>query len=346
MTDRLISASFKMKHFTRHGAWALLGLSAITLASCAGKPIQSEALVKTQPAEQAMVMPPPAGPAIVNIVERRFNNAVSQDIHLATSASTPGQNLFKIQLIGMESAIRHGDNSLGASSITDAKISAEMRAALPRTRMVKSQFYVQNNYGPFGYAFGRGAGTDLCLYAWQQIRSDKGTISPLANYGVIQLRLRLCEAGATETRLLSTMYNFTITAAVDDLGWNPYGNPRGLNPDIGSNGAPIYPRPTASEPIVQTLPPRRADVPVRRTPARPARQISPPVTPVYPAEPDIRRPIVPAPTGAGYTMPAGNPVVRTTMPSAADPSATPVQRVTVPSPSCSMTTDGADIVCR
>ncbi len=343
MTDRLTIIPFK-KWFIRSGAATALCLATLALAGCGGRPIQSEAFVKNLPAEQAMVMPPPAGPSIVSIIERRFDNAISQDIHLATSATTPGQNLFKVQLFGTESAFSQTDNNLRMSSITEGKIASEMRASLPRVRMAKSQFYVQNNYGPFGYAFGRGSGTDLCLFAWQQIRSRTATMSPLANYGVIQIRLRMCEAGGTEAKLLSTMYNFTITAGVDAAGWNPYGASRALNPAVGGTGAPIYPRPTSSEPIVQTLPPRRAEAPVRR-PARQVRPVAAPVS-VGPVEPDIQRPIVPAPSGPGYAVPAGNPVGRSALPSSSGVNPNPVQRVTVPSPSCTMTTDGADVVCR
>lgn len=326
---------------------ALVGLAALTLAGCGGKPIQSEPFIKNVPPEQAMIMPPPGGPSVVSIIERRFNNAISQDIHLATDASTPGQNMLKVQLFGTESAYRHADNSLGMSSITEGRISSEMRQSLPRIAMAKSQFYVQNAYGPFGYAFGRGRGADLCLYAWQQIRTrDQGT--PFANYGVIQIRLRTCEANATEAKLLSVMYNFTINASVDALGWNPYGANREFNSAVGTTGAPIYPRPASSEPIVQTLPPRQTTsyaprVQVRR--AQPAPQAVAPQAVAPQLEP--RGPRVPSPFGSGYSAPTGQPsagdAARTSSSGTSVPAA---QRVTVPSPSCTMATDGADVVCR
>ncbi|MBW9090113.1 cellulose biosynthesis protein BcsN [Rhizobium wenxiniae] len=327
---------------------ALVGLAALTLAGCGGKPIQSEPFIKNVPPEQAMIMPPPGGPSVVSIIERRFNNAISQDIHLATDASTPGQNMLKVQLFGTESAYRHADNSLGMSSITEGRISSEMRQSLPRVAMAKSQFYVQNAYGPFGYAFGRGRGSDLCLYAWQQIRTrDQGT--PFANYGVIQIRLRTCEANATEAKLLSVMYNFTINASVDALGWNPYGSNREFNSAVGTTGAPIYPRPASSEPIVQTLPPRQTTsyaprVQVRRV--QPAPQAVAP-QPVAPPQLEPRGPRVPSPFGSGYSavtgQPSGGDAARASSSGASVPAA---QRVAVPSPSCTMATDGADVVCR
>lgn len=347
MTDRHSIHMRSTWQGIRPGLTALLGIASLTLVGCGGKPIQSEAFIKNVPAEQAMVMPPPAGPGIVSIIERRFNNAISQDIHLVTDASTPGQNMLKVQLFGTESAFRHADNSLGVSSITDGKIASEMRQSLPRVAMSKSQFYVQNAYGPFGYAFGRGRGSDLCLYAWQQIRTrDQGT--PFANYGVIQIRLRTCEANATEAKLLAVMYNFTINAAVDALGWNPYGANREFNSAVGTTGAPIYPRPASSEPIVQTLPPRQTvsyapRVQVRRV--QPAPQ--PVAQPVVQPQIEPRGPRVPSPTGSGYSSVTGSPSGGGITPTSSSGTTVPAaQRVTVPSPTCSMASDGADVVCR
>lgn len=347
MTDRHSIHMRSTRRSIRPGLAALLGIASLTLVGCGGKPIQSEAFIKNVPAEQAMVMPPPAGPGIVSIIERRFNNAISQDIHLVTDASTPGQNMLKVQLFGTESAFRHADNSLGMSSITESKISSEMRQSLPRVAMSKSQFYVQNAYGPFGYAFGRGRGSDLCLYAWQQIRTrNQGT--PFANYGVIQIRLRTCEANATETKLLSVMYNFTINASVDALGWNPYGANRQFNSAVGTTGAPIYPRPASSEPIVQTLPPRQTvsyapRVQVRR--AQPAPQ--PVAQPVVQPQLEPRGPRVPSPTGSGYSSVTGRTSDGDITPNSSSGTAVPAaQRVTVPSPTCSIASDGADVVCR
>jgi hypothetical protein len=370
MTDRLISNTSRDRRLIRPALATLLVLASLTLAGCGGKPIQPEAFVKSAEPEQAIVMPPPAGPAVVNVIERRFDNAISQDIYLANAASTPGQNLIKVQMFGTESTFSQGDNGLGVHSITDGRIAAEMRKALPRVPMARSQFYVQNAYGPFGYAFGRGSGADLCFYAWQQIRSRPQSMSPVANYGVIQIRVRTCEANATEAKLLSLMYNFTITASVDAPGWNPYGASRGLNPAIGATGAPIYPRASSPEPIVQTLPPRPAASAaaqrsrVRRVQPAPARPV---VTPQV-TEPEFspERPRVPAPSGAGSVSgyPSGNlsgslagnlagtnrPAPGHSMPASAAAAAAPTapagQRVNVPSPSCTTTTSGTGVACR
>lgn len=299
MADRHFNISPKARPKGRGRLLLSLALLPIALSGCAGQPIPTGQTARTVTADQAMVMPPPAGPSIVSVIERRYDNAVEQEIHLATSAQTPGQNLIKAQFFGTARPFQMSSNGLSSTPLSEAGINREIRNALPTVRMARSQFYVQNNYGPFGYAFGRGPGTDLCMFAWQQVRSPTGTISPLANWGSIQIRVRVCEAGASEQRLLGLMYNFTITEAVDAPGWNPYGEPNPVSPTLGTAGAPIYPRAQANEPVAMPQPqattrqPRPAAVryraPVRR--AAPVAQPEPP--PLLQPTPDMPR--VPSP---------------------------------------------------
>ncbi|WP_172745439.1 cellulose biosynthesis protein BcsN [Neorhizobium galegae] len=318
-------------------------------AGCAGQPVQMGTFAKNLPAEQAMVLPPPAGPGIVSVIERRYDNAVDQDILLYTSALTPGQNLLKAQFFGTANPFKLSDNKLTSTPVTEAGIASEMRRALPGVRMVRSSFFVQNNYGPFGYAFGRGAGNDLCMYGWQQVRSPSGTISPLANHGSIQIRARICEADATEQKLLAFMYNYTITGAVDNGGWNPYGEPQPVSPSLGGVGSPIYPRPTSAEAIVPVLPQRTSAVYTRSGPA-PVAQSTPPAATatVPPAAPvvSVPRPVM-TQTATGRSPVAAEPSV-SRAPLVPSPSGLAQQtgRVSVPSPSCTNVTSGAAYACR
>lgn len=55
----------------------------------------------------AMIVPPPGGPAIVNVVSTTFSNAVRQDLSLATQARSIGEN--KITIVKFVSA--GGDGS-------------------------------------------------------------------------------------------------------------------------------------------------------------------------------------------------------------------------------------------
>jgi hypothetical protein len=213
------------------------------LAGCGARDgVRLSDTATTVPDETAFALPGPGGPAIVNIVERSFSNATQQDIFLFTSASTPGQNVMRVQLYGPVGSKFDGTKSLGYSSVRASEIAKEMRRELPGVALRQSPIYLQNNYGPFSYAYGRGQGNDACLYAWQQIRSPEDARTAFQNRGTIQVRLRLCEENASEEKLLSTMYGYTIRGAFNAAGWNPYGEPPSVEPTLGRTGNPIYPK--------------------------------------------------------------------------------------------------------
>ena len=230
-------------HQIRSRCRAALGLFALGfLASCAGNLTPYGSSVRNLMPEEAVIMTPPGGPAIISVLEKQFANATEQQIMLRTDARTPGQNAIRAVFFGTRNYSRMNGNNLSYQSITDRRIDQEMREELPGIRMVRSPYYVQNNYGPFGYAFGRGSGSDLCLYGWQQIRPGRDSLAAAGQAGTIQIRLRFCEAGASEDDLLGIMYGFTVAATVDAYGWNPYGEQAGPPPLLGETGAPTYPR--------------------------------------------------------------------------------------------------------
>lgn len=174
---------------------AILGLLLVGCAAREGvRTMSGAALV---PTENALILPPPGGPAVLNVVERRFANSIAQDVFLHTSASTPGQNFLKAQFFGpMETVF--GQQSSAYLPVRSSQMMREARRAVPGAALTQSPYFLQNSYGPFGYAFGRGRGDDACLYAWQQIRPPQHRRSPLQNHGTIQVRVRYCAAGATE----------------------------------------------------------------------------------------------------------------------------------------------------
>ncbi|KQY27222.1 hypothetical protein ASD31_00030 [Rhizobium sp. Root482] len=255
------------------------------------------------PDETALALPPPGGPGIVNIVERRFSNAVQQDIYLFTSAATPGQNVMRVQLFGPVGLEYDGRTSLAYSSIRASEIGRETRRELPGMRLVQSPLYLQNNYGPFSYAYGRGRGDDACFYAWQQIRSREEARTTFQNRGTIQVRLRLCEAGASEEKLLRNMYGYTIRAGFDTAGWNPYGAAPGVDPALGRTGNPIYPGGGDLQPAPARAVEKADDRPVlrQRRPTRvvekpaPSAQATPDETIPLPTTTDMDAVVVPSP---------------------------------------------------
>lgn len=196
-------------------------------------------LMSEVPATRAIVVPPPGGPSIVAVLQRNFQNGVSQEIALATASLISGQNAFYVSLASGTSPHSEIDDVLNPPPLTQDRIQKEMEDRLPGIEMQTSLVYVQNKYGPFGFATGRSSRGDTCLYAWQRIEPNEPAI--LVPGGVISIRLRLCDAAATPEQLLRSMYGFTISAYSMSGSWNPYGSPPPVPAQLGEIDAPIYP---------------------------------------------------------------------------------------------------------
>ncbi|MEZ2128557.1 MULTISPECIES: cellulose biosynthesis protein BcsN [unclassified Sinorhizobium] len=257
--------------------------------------VRSPQSTQTVPSENALAFPPPGGPSIVSVIERRYDNGVEQDISLFTSAATPGQNALRIKFLGASGSQPNGVGAASFVTIKDSTINREIRRELPRVVMARSPLFLQNNYGPFGYASGRSRLGDTCIYAWQQIRSSQNAQTAVRNFGMIQVRLRLCDAVATERQLLAVMYGYTITGSFNGEIWNPYGSVAGADPGLGRTGNPIYPYeadPTHRPPPIGYEPARiivrpasAPPVPTRRTAPVP-RTLPSPTGPIVPPPPD------------------------------------------------------------
>jgi hypothetical protein len=188
--------------------------------------------------EKAMVMPPPGGPAIVGVVQKNYKNGLEQTLSLATSSSVPGQNYIKVAFVGGRG---EGNSQQSYRPLRAAALQQEIARAAPGVRLSRSPTFLQNSYGPFGYAFGHGRSGDACLYGWQQIRSGSQNRGTPTNLGMIQVRLRLCDNRVTDEELLSVLYGYTITGSFDGQLWNPFGRPTAIDARIGKSGQPIYP---------------------------------------------------------------------------------------------------------
>ncbi|QFU15295.1 cellulose biosynthesis protein BcsN [Microvirga thermotolerans] len=222
---------------------AFKALSIAIPAVLAGCSTQSELRFATPmtevPASKALILPPPGGPAVVAVLQRTYRNGVSQEIALSTASAAVGQNAFYVSLVNDLEVPSENDDVLKIRPISPDRIQSEMDERVPGVDMRTSLFYVQNKYGPFGFATGRSAAGDVCLYAWQRIEPNKPAI--LTPGGIVSVRLRLCDADATEEQLLRTMYAFTISAYYSSVGWNPYGEPPPVPPHLGGLDAPLFP---------------------------------------------------------------------------------------------------------
>jgi hypothetical protein len=295
-------------HGASHGRIVRLTLAApllaVMLGACASTrdlPPQEARIVAPI---DAMIIPPPGGPGIVNVVSTTFPNAVKQDISLATQARSTGENKISIiQFVG-----KGGDGSdpaLRDIPFTQVNLTEEALTAWPNSGMAVSPYYVQNDYGPFGYAIGRPANGDACIYAWQRIEPSLKPSGAIER-GAITVRLQLCERGASEQKLVEVMYRLRLNSSVHA--------PRGAPPAIGRIAIPI--RPVGAEGFANVI-----DIPPAAVAApRPAAQVqlaAPAPVPVVMA-PRPGAPIVPSPGGTSGS--SGSSVPR------------PSSSVVVPSP--------------
>ncbi|TYR30638.1 cellulose biosynthesis protein BcsN [Mesorhizobium microcysteis] len=278
------------KHPARQLMPALFGL---LLVACAQTDTQLErsSLARGVAAQEAIALLPPGGPSIAGIVERRYSNAIQQDIALTTRSAVSGQNLLRVQIFGPVGR-EGGETPLVDRRLHDAELRREMRAQFPGVAMQRSPLYTQNGYGPFGYATGT-SGADLCLYAWQRIAGSRNG-APFGNLGTVQVRLRICQAGASERGLLALMYGYTINASFGGENWNPYGTPQAADPRLGSPGQVIVPGSSTGFDTMLDAPAPPREQAVRRVAAPPPQA---PVRPVLPAPPP-GAPLIPPPPAA------------------------------------------------
>lgn len=235
--------SAAIRFFGRGGVFRvsslLAALVAAVLGGCAARPGTGVAtLSSTVPATSALVLPAPGTLSIVSVIQRQYTNAIEQQIALSTSASSSGQNFISIQAFGPAETVAMSGGALSFKPVRHSAIQAEIRRHFPDGRLTISSNFVRNTYGPFGYAFGPGAGNDGCLYGWQQIRSDEADRNLMNSLGMLQIRLRVCQAGASEKQLVELMYGYTIVGGFTGATWNPYGTPAAVDAGVGG-GKPL-----------------------------------------------------------------------------------------------------------
>lgn len=304
----------------------LVALGAAVLGGCAAKPGAGVAtLSSTVTAANALVLPAPGTLSIVSVIQRQYTNAIEQQIALSTSASTSGQNFISIQAFGPAETVAMPAGGLAFKPVRHSAIQAEIRSYVPGGRLTISSNFVRNTYGPFGYAYGPGAGDDGCLYGWQQIRSDEADRNLLNSFGMLQIRLRICQAGAGEKELVELMYGYTITGGFSGATWNPYGTPAAVDPEIGG-GKPLR---------VAIEEPRRAVVSVETVEKAPVIRRGAETRPVARRTEQVVAKDVVAKDVVVVPSPSGGMASTTTMTGVGD------DAIVVPSPACVTSASGS-----
>ncbi|MCB4771914.1 cellulose biosynthesis protein BcsN [Ancylobacter sp. Lp-2] len=255
---------------------------------------------------QALVLPEPgAAPRVLSVLQTAYSNAIMQEIILETNSSARGQNAFHVTFFGPVERVRAGSYSRSDDFLNEEALEEEMEKQLPGVTMHTSNYFVQNRYGPFNYAMGRGGAGEICMYAWQRIQSRVPVYRLVRDSGVLSVRLRLCQKGASEQDLLRVMYRYSINGYFLPRGWQPYGRPMGEPEGLGRIGGPLaYPTGVQGNGTVLDgwMGPEPAAAPAPRATARRyGSRVEQP-------EP-VEQPSAYDPVTDGYTPAAGYPVV-------------------------------------
>ncbi|GAB4072204.1 cellulose biosynthesis protein BcsN [Ancylobacter sonchi] len=254
---------------------------------------------------EALVLPEPgAAPRVLSVLQTAYSNAISQEIILETNSSARGQNAFHVTFFGPVEHVRAGGYSRSDDFLNEEALEEEMEKQLPGVNMHTSNYFVQNRYGPFNYAMGRGGAGEICMYAWQRIQSRVPVYRLVRDRGVLSVRLRLCQKGATEQDLLRVMYRYSINGYFLPRGWQPYGRPMGEPEGIGRIGGPLA-YPTGVQGNGTVLDGWMGPEPAAAASPRPARRYGSRVEQPEPVE----QPSAYDPVTDGYTPAAGYPVV-------------------------------------
>lgn len=322
----------------RNARVPLLGCLAVSVtfltAGCApllwrGNPQVATATVEV-PVAEALVLPEPgAAPQVITVLETDYINAVQQEIILATNSRSRGQNAIYAVFFGPVKGRTGWENLRKDEFLNDEALDEEMLERMPGVPMHVSNYFVQNRYGPFNYAIGNAGGGELCIYGWQRIQSQARLRLIPPDSGVLAIRLRLCQVGASEQDLLRVMYRYSINGYFLPQFWQPYGRPMGEPEGLGMIGGPLaYPSGLQGDGTV--LDGWAGPEPVQAAPARAARSTRrygsavPQPEPVYPAaqpgymdptmqgnlvDPVEGYPQVPGPAVSGQLAPSAKPSV-------------------------------------
>ncbi len=228
-------------------------------------------LAKEVDVADALVLPEPGStPPVVAVVQTTYLNAIEQEIILGTNSHSRGQNAIYTVFFGPVKERTGWENLRADDFLNEEVVEQEMLDRMPGVSMYVSNYFVQNRYGPFNYAIGNAGGGELCIYGWQRIQSQVPMNFFLRDRGVLSIRLRLCQIGASEQDLLRVMYRYSINGYFLPYIWQPYGRPMGEPEGLGRIGGPLaYPSGLQGDGTVLDgwMGPEEASAPVSAAPA-------------------------------------------------------------------------------
>jgi hypothetical protein len=201
-------------------ARAFAALAGVACAACAANPAAIDSYARfsrpAQLAENAASGQAVAGIAsgagrVINVVERRADGVISQEITLAAYASSQGENRIRVAI----GPLNGGDPVLAPriGPAISSDVTAEMVREFPGMTMRVSEAMGRNGYGAFGYATGQN-GNRTCLYAWQfvpELSDGRVAMPGLLDAKVsAALRVRVCKLRTPTEELVAYVEAMTL----------------------------------------------------------------------------------------------------------------------------------------
>jgi hypothetical protein len=189
----------------------------------------SSQLARGAPAGQTIARIASEAGEVIDVIDRRSDRVISQEITLRADASGQGENRIRVAI----GPLNGGDEVLGPriGPPLSSDISAELAREFPGVTMKVSEVMARNGYGPFGYATGV-KGNRACLYAWQFIPKLGEGRSEMAFFKAAvsaALRIRLCRNRLAPEKLLEYASALVLAA------------PAATSYSYGEAGPPSFP---------------------------------------------------------------------------------------------------------
>ena len=114
----------------------VIGLQSLVACSAQGDRFSLNVISQAQsvPLGQALIVPPPGGPAVIGVTQTAYENGLEQNVLLATNSAVPGQNEFTVRALKDEPA----DNQtvvLGEERLQPERIGEELEERFPGVDM-------------------------------------------------------------------------------------------------------------------------------------------------------------------------------------------------------------------
>ena len=178
-----------------------------------------EATTDMVPAARPMAQLPAAAGEQIAVLQSNVQGPIQQKIVLRGDPATGGENRIVVT-VDLDQPLR-GAPDYNIPKPTEELIAKELDDNFPGIAMAISQYWVRNDFGPFGYATGHAYGGVTCIYAWQWAPGQPTRF--IANLEAqaaeastakapTSVRVRLCKQGMGESELVELIHQMAVYA--------------------------------------------------------------------------------------------------------------------------------------